>query len=55
MPLDYEEVKKRFEEKGLKLLTKEYKNNEDNALVLEVDESEKIYGDITIDKILNQQ
>lgn len=35
--------------------TKEYKNNEDNALVLEVDESEKIYGDITIDKILNQQ
>lgn len=27
MPLDYEEVKKRFEEKGLKLLTKEYKNN----------------------------
>ncbi len=27
MPLSYEEVKKRFKEKGLKLLTKEYKNN----------------------------
>ena len=29
-PLGYEEVERRFKEKGLKLLTKEYKNNKNS-------------------------